>query len=214
MWVRDNELAITYTRHTLRMNYKDAPHRVQMVSQVRPLPADDRYYLFPRWRSQCLERAAVDGRECLRFLDNSGSAGLDLDANDPARDTLELSCELKLETARWQDLLCLGFLGSSAIRLLAGDGKLYVMLGDGKPVGCAKCNGWLQLELRHGAGRLMLSLQQREIFQREVPIGPRIVCFGRQRWPPHGNAPPKAERKGFALALASLKTRIVPSRPG
>ena len=93
--VHDDRAAVIYTADTNMMNrFEDDTCRHQMVAEIHPLPDPASFVLFPRHRGAHVQQVTEDGRRCLRFTQDFGSAGVDLDANDPTTDTLHVALDV------------------------------------------------------------------------------------------------------------------------
>ena len=200
--IHGDTAAVIYTLQ--RPGTHSMADRSQWVARIHPLPDPDRHYLFPRDAHGHVEHISKDDTNILTFDSDLGSAGIDVDANDPARDTLHVRLRFRLDeptgAGQAQTLFHLGHpvarivAEGRAVRLISGDATAD--LGD--------ADGWTTLDIDSGGGELRARLNEDE--WAAVPHDPTFP------WPYLGRGlyadAPKGVRGRFSVDVGSVRTRV------
>ena len=203
MAIRGEVGAVVYTRQDPKKKW-NVDARSQWVARIDPLPDPDHYYLFPRTAHGHIRTAEEEGRTLLRFDADLGSAGIDLDANDPATDTLHLAFRFRVDEAS-KEPLTLFTLGHPAAKLVADGGRVELVTDDATADAGDVGEGWTGVELISGGGELRARLEGGEWVA--------VTHSPTYRWPYLGRGyfreAPDDVDGGFSIDVGSVRSRVI-----
>jgi len=203
MAIRGGLGAIVYT-HQNRSKKWNVDARSQWVARIDPLPDPEVHYLFPRFAHGHVEHRLDAKAETLVFTGDRGSAGIDVDANDPTEDTLQLRIRFRIDEDAGQPLTIMT-LGQPEARVVFHRGVLTLRGEEGTstigPVG----SDWVRLDLVSGGGLLRARLAGGDwVEQAHAPVF---------RWPYLGRATyadaPRRNDGLFSVDVAALRSRVL-----
>lgn len=201
MAIKDDLGAVIYTQRK-KDSFKPED-RTQWVARIDPLPDPSRYYLFPRDGHGHIGVREEEGRELLVFDSDLGSAGIDVDANDPAKDTLHLTFRFRIDEPGDRPMT-LFHLGHPAARLVADGRTVKLVRGDKTTALGEAAEGWTGVEIASGGGELRARLEGGEWVA--VPHEPTF------RWPYLGRGlyedAPRRGHGRFSVDVGSVRSRV------
>ncbi len=196
--------AVTYTQR--EKNSFQPQDRTQWLARIDPLPDPDRYYLFPRTGRGHVAVRRENGSSSLVFDSGLGSAGIDIDANDSAEDTLKVALRFRIDEAG-NHPMTLFHPGHPAARLVA-DAGVVRLVADEQSVELGEvANGWNAAEFESGGGEPRARLD-----------GGAWAAVSHEptfRWPYLGRGlyedAPKRATGRFSIDIGSVRTRVHPT---
>ncbi len=198
MAIDGDQVTVIYTRPS-----RPQKRRQTVVTQLR-LPAEDRYYIFPRRGYGVLDGPTLDGRRTLRFERDWESASIDIDEAVPGRDYLWVRFRFFPESDEVITLLNV----NNEVKLFARKGRVW--LGTDRPEqAVGQAASWAEVTFVTGADGSWA----------RVGKGPWVaIGSGVSQFRPYlgrGYHYDRAADKGeaFLLDIASLATRVSSAHP-